>query len=1021
MSNRSRLTALHWVRCRLALLVSWLTHTQEYLPSLFPSFQAFLIYKTKYFCPILIVLSLLVSTAHAQVSTVLTPDSTLPTPSLVTPLDRIYSITKGTPVGPNLFHSFSSFDLASGDTANFVNSGGIQNILSRVTGNDPSNLFGTIQSVSTANMFFINPNGVVFGPDAQLNVNGSFHVSTADFLRLGDDFNSGLFSATDPASDVLISAPPTAFGFLSTNPSPIQVNESSLDVPSDHMLTIIGGNIEMMGGALSAQNGQIILTSLSSSGEVTFSQGQDTVTTAPELGDVTISDTSTVQTDGQGGGSIFIRGGELTLDASTLSANVSGPSNNGAEITPGKGIKIEMTDAVLIDNGSFVASNVFTDATADIGSGGVMITAPEVDIGNGSVIDSSVHANSGGGASGNISIDAGELVIHDFSFLLSLTESLADSGDIILNASEDLTIERGSFVFTNTEETGNAGDIDVQAGRVFLTGGDLPDFTGIASDANESPPFDVPTGNVGDIHVTANHLEIQNAEISTPTFSNGNAGNIAIMVTGDVVISGSDVPDKFRGIFTNTFGSGEGGDLRITANDLTLTNLASLQAATFDSGDAGDATITLMGNLVVEDGSFIQSRSAQNATGSAGDLAISAKDISVTGIGNATNFEISPEFTGISASTFNGPGGSVTIEAESLSIRDKAFVNTATFGPHPSGDITIRLSGDLKIDNGGQVFANTRSSGAGGKIIIEALEVALSGVNPVPSVTIDERTVIARSAITSRSQGGIGTGGDILVNAQLVDVRDGAAITTESVSSGSGGNIELIGNDSIMIDNSSVTTQSATSEGGNITFKAENLIQVTNSEITSRAQQGSANAGAIDIDPDFVVIQNSNILSTAVFGDGGPITISADSAILVDPFSTLDASSQFGGDGTVDIQAPIQQLSGAIAPLPEGIVKAGNLYAEACASQKGGQFSSLVKNTDSTVSPIPGGFLSSPLAFNVPDPSQLTTQAGVTSTDPNDLPPLQQWLGQMTWTIAEPNLSGTSIQTCSRKTVNRIS
>ena len=132
-----------------------------------------------------------------------------------------YQITAdlGRQVGPNLFHSFGQFNLVQGESATFSGPNSVQNILARVTGSSPSSIDGLLQStIPGANLFFINPFGVMFGPHAQVSVSGSFTVSTASYLKLAD---GGRFDGVNPANDVLTSAPVAEFGFLDANPGSI--------------------------------------------------------------------------------------------------------------------------------------------------------------------------------------------------------------------------------------------------------------------------------------------------------------------------------------------------------------------------------------------------------------------------------------------------------------------------------------------------------------------------------------------------------------------------------------------------------------------------------------------------------------------------------------------------------------------------------------------------------------------------------------------------------------------------------
>jgi filamentous hemagglutinin family protein len=129
----------------------------------------------------------------------------------------VYSIgaNLGKQAGGNLFHSFGKFGLATGETAAFTSTGStapINNVIGRVTGGSRSDINGNIKSdIARANLFLINPSGIVFGPNATVNVSGAFHASTADYLKMAD---GAKFQATHPDGSTLSAAPPAAFGFL---------------------------------------------------------------------------------------------------------------------------------------------------------------------------------------------------------------------------------------------------------------------------------------------------------------------------------------------------------------------------------------------------------------------------------------------------------------------------------------------------------------------------------------------------------------------------------------------------------------------------------------------------------------------------------------------------------------------------------------------------------------------------------------------------------------------------------------
>ena len=202
----------------------------------------------------------------------ITPDGTMGSVADLTGQD--YSITGGTRLGGNLFHSFSVFDIHTGESATFNGPAAINNIISRVTGGSISTIDGMLgSSIAGANLYLLNPAGVLFGPNATLNVDGSFHVSTANYLVLGSD---GRFDASNPGNTVLTTAPPSAFGYIDAA-EPITLNGSFLEVPDGETLSAIGGDIEITDASLYASGGQVNVVSAGSAGEVQMTDaGPDT-------------------------------------------------------------------------------------------------------------------------------------------------------------------------------------------------------------------------------------------------------------------------------------------------------------------------------------------------------------------------------------------------------------------------------------------------------------------------------------------------------------------------------------------------------------------------------------------------------------------------------------------------------------------------------------------------------------------------------------------------------------------------
>src|SRR5262249_22622635 len=175
-----------------------------------------------------------------------------------------------------------------------------------------------IQSnITGANLFLINPSGIVFGPNATVNVSGSFHASTADYVKLSD---GARFQATNPDGSTLSAAPPAAFGFLTASPAQISVNGSALG-PVPRTLGLVGGPVSISNGAaLRPPAGTIHVTSAANTGEVPVDPRNTPTVTS--FGPVDIKGGSTLNVSDpknlSSGGSVYIRSGTLTIDASNI-------------------------------------------------------------------------------------------------------------------------------------------------------------------------------------------------------------------------------------------------------------------------------------------------------------------------------------------------------------------------------------------------------------------------------------------------------------------------------------------------------------------------------------------------------------------------------------------------------------------------------------------------------------------------------------------------------------------------------
>jgi large exoprotein involved in heme utilization and adhesion len=733
----------------------------------------------------------------------------------------------------------------------------------------------------------------MFGPNASLDVSGSFYVSTADYLALG---SSGRFDATNPAASVLSIAPPSAFGFLGA-PAPVSFNGSTISVPAGNTLSVVAGDISLSGAILYAPGGRVNVASLASAGTVALvAAGIDV--TAGTLGAITATNSivDTSSAFGLASGAIYIRGGSLTMQQSFVA------SENG-EAGTGGNVDVRLSGAMQMDGG------LVRSATGGLGdAGNVVIQAGTLSLLNGAQVGSGTF---GPGKSGNATVSAAESILVSGSDSLGFPSGIfssAESGGVsrgagsVTIAAPVVTLDQGGVISSNTAGSGDAGSISISTGRLTLANG--AQITGSTSD----------TGRGGAISIVATESVSISGASNFGSYDifpgSGSTGNISVttpLFTGDNST-----------ISTISRGTGNAGNIDFNVGTLNLFNGTQINSSTFGSGHGGNVTVHASESIT--------------ASGYSGFI--------ISGIFNtAGNF---------------GPGGSTLVTTPSL-LLDGGVIATGSILVGNGGPLTVHV-GNANLINGGRIDASSFFVGNGGSIEFTVTGTLNIGGRRDAAATetilrefvraqagdlVTDATYallrpafgdFAASGVVSRSVLG-GAGGAIHVTAGDITIGPGGIINAGSSNSGSAGSITLdVAGALKLTGGASISTQAAISDGGNITINARDLVYLEDSRITTSVGTGLGNGGNIVIDPVFVVLNNGQIIANAFGGNGGNISIVSD-FFLADPASLVQASSQFGLQGAVTVSAPNVNLGAGLVALPGAFFDASSMMRTACAAR----------------------------------------------------------------------------------------
>ncbi|MGL5060124.1 MAG: filamentous hemagglutinin N-terminal domain-containing protein [Microcoleus sp.] len=726
----------------------------------------------------------------------LVPDTTLGAENtLIAPNENIKGIPSdridgGAVRGANLFHSFREFNVGEGRAVYFANPAAIENILTRVTGGNPSNILGTIGVLGNANLFLINPNGIVFGPNARLDVGGSFFASTASNIVLGNGLN---FDTANPQTAPLLTVNiPTGLQFRGTERGILNAG-GKLEVQNGRILALIGGQNTAPGtagvtifaaGGLTAPDGRIELGGLAAAGIVELSANGSIFPRTPRA-DVLMSNLANLNVSASGRGSIAIAARNLYIvSGSSLNAGILAGFNLG-DAVPGN-ISIDATDTVTIAN-SRVETDVKSGGTGNAGP--IEVRSGSLFVSDGAVLLSGVRKAdaqnpAGRGNGGNIAIETRDRV----SVTGDNTEIFTNIGNGVVGRSGKIriTAESGSISVADgarmragTSGLGNAGQITLRArDAVSLTGGGR-----IEAEADSGA-----VGNGGDVTIAARSLFLagnssvvtraSKAEDGRPA-ARGNAGNVSVSVREGVTLD--------RGFIVTTIGDevlGKSGEIAINARSLSLSNGSRLETAT-SGGNPAQRSI-------------------------AGNANINARDrLTVTGIDGANPNSQTGIFATVTDRAQGGFGGNINIRSRSVTVRNSGQITASSQ--------TVQLL---------QTAENLRNNA--GNIDIQA-----------DNIRLETGTIQADTQAGKRAEIKLDTSG--------LQLRRNSTITTNADNT-NGGNITVNAGSLAGLGNSDITANARNGGGGVISISSQAIFGLRSQ---TRQQVESRLTGEQILDPDF--------------------------------------------------------------------------------------------------------------------------------------------------------------------------
>ena len=862
-------------------------------------------------------------------------ESSIVTPN-VTVKDAIADFIEGGAVrGNNLFHSFSEFNVGNGGNVYFANPDGVTNILNRVTGNNASEIFGTLGVDGAANLFLLNPNGIVFGENAALDVSGSFIATTADSYI----FDNGIkYSASNPDIPPLLTIDLPVGVQMGNNPGSITVQGTGhnlgldpftfapirdnrpvgLEVESGNTLMLLGGEVNLTGGNLTAPKGSVELGSVgatervglnSTNNGLTFDYGDS------NFADINLTKAASIEVSGSGGGNINLRGKNISVvDNSAIIANTLGTDNGGnIGLTASESVKVISTKGEFP---SSILTQIEVGATGD--GGNLTVDAKDFEI-TGLISTSTFGAGNGG----DLTVNTESIEIKKASpqgipsglySNVAFPSATGKGGNLTVN-SDRIILENGGQISAGTFGTGNSGDLTVDAESIEIRGVSQGNISGLFS----TVAFPSATGKGGNLTVNSDRIILEDGGwIASGTFGAGNSGDLTVDAESIEIRGVSQ--GNISGLFS-TVGSleatGDGGNLMVNSDRIILENGGQISAGTFGAGNSGDLTVDAesieikKASPVFPTGLYSTVGSLE-ATGDGGNLMVNSDRIILEDGGR------------IASGTFGaGNSGDLTVDAESIEIRGVEGISTGLYSTVGSLEATgdggnLMVNSDrIILEDGGLIGAGTFGIGNSGNVSIEASDsIKIDGITSFTTLQ-GENQIFASGLFASVENTGTGDGGNLTIETPQLHILNGGQIRVSTSGQGNGGNLTIESNNLHLLSGGQISASSfGLGNAGNIKIQANNieLLGVLPNELVldieqeslpssiSAFSQGEFAAGSITIESNNLNLSDRGNISVSNLGTGnsGNLYITANELNL-DRSATIEARVNAGARGNINL------------------------------------------------------------------------------------------------------------------------